>query len=87
MQGVTFAHLITRGDSRGERLEATCVRVCVCVCIPKGTTSYNVVRKVVWYLKEKADAEDMKASAVSIVGPVLTMLYNCTPGQPPKLSS
>ena len=56
------------------------------VCIPKGTTSDDVVKKVVWYLREKADAEDMKMAAVSLIGPLLPILYNCTPGQPPKFA-
>lgn len=54
------------------------------VCIPKGTRSDEVVQKVVWYLKEKADAEDMKVSAVSLIGPILSIFYNCTPGKPPQ---
>ena len=29
------------------------------MCIPKGTTSNDVVQKVVWYLREKADADDI----------------------------
>ena len=33
------------------------------VCIPKGTSSNDVVQKVVWYLREKADADDMKVVA------------------------
>jgi hypothetical protein len=56
------------------------------VCIPKGTSSDDVVRKVVWYLREKADADDMKVAAVSLIGPLLPVLYNCTPGQPPKFA-
>lgn len=56
------------------------------VCIAKGTTSNDVVQKVVWYLREKADADDMKVAAVSLIGPLLPVLYNCTPGQPPKFS-
>ena len=58
----------------------------VSVCIPKGTSSNDVVQKVVWYLREKADADDMNIAAVSLIGPLLPVLYNCTPGQPPKLS-
>jgi len=53
------------------------------VCIPKGTSSNDVVQKVVWYLREKADADDMKVAAVSLIGPLLPVLYNCTPGKPP----
>ena len=30
--------------------------------------------------------EDMKMAAVSLIGPLLPVLYNCTPGQPPKFS-
>ena len=56
------------------------------VCIPKGTSSNDVVQKVVWYLREKADADDMKMAAVSLIGPLLPVLYNCTPGQSPKFS-
>ena len=56
------------------------------VCIPNGTSSNDVVQKVVWYLREKADADDMKMAAVSLIGPLLPVLYNCTPGQPPKFS-
>jgi|YelNatPaOPRAMG01_1025707.scaffolds.fasta_scaffold99539_4 hypothetical protein len=51
------------------------------VCIPKGTSSNDVVQKVVWYLREKADADDMKVAAVSLIGPLLPVLYNCTAGQ------
>ena len=54
------------------------------VCIPKGASSNDVVQKVVWYLREKADADDMKVAAVSIIGPLLPILYNCTPGKPPQ---
>lgn len=54
------------------------------VCIPKGTSSNNVVQKVVWYLREKADADDMKVAAVSLIGPLLPILYNCTPGKQPQ---
>lgn len=54
------------------------------VCIPKGASSNDVVQKVVWYLREKADADEMKMAAVSLIGPLLPILYNCTPGQPPK---
>ncbi|WP_054287127.1 Rap1a/Tai family immunity protein [Gulbenkiania mobilis] len=56
------------------------------VCIPKGTSSNDVVHKVVWYLREKADADDMKIEAVSLIGPLLSVLYNCTPGQRPQLA-
>jgi hypothetical protein len=56
------------------------------VCIPKGTSSNDVVQKVVWYLREKADADDMKVAAVSLIGPLLPVLYNCTPGQSPKFA-
>ena len=31
-------------------------------------------------------ADDMKVAAVSLIGPLLPVLYNCTPGQPPKFS-
>ena len=58
----------------------------VSVCIPKGTSSQDVVSKVVWYLREKADAEDLKLPAANLLGPVLAVLYNCTPGQPPKFT-
>lgn len=54
------------------------------VCIPQGTSSQDVVSKVVWYLREKADAEDLKLPAANLLGPVLAVIYNCTPGQPPK---
>lgn len=54
------------------------------VCIPRGTSSNDVAQKMVWYLREKADPDDMKAAAVSIVGPVLAVLYNCTPSKPPR---
>ena len=33
-----------------------------------------------------AHADDMKMAAVSLIGPLLPVLYNCTPGQPPKFS-
>jgi len=56
------------------------------ICIPKGTSSQDVVSKVVWYLREKADAEDLKLPAANLLGPVLAVLYNCTPGQPPKFT-
>ena len=56
------------------------------ICIPRGTSSKDVVGKVVWYLREKADAEDMKLPAANLLGPVLAVLYNCTPGQPPKFT-
>lgn len=56
------------------------------ICVPKGTSSQDVVSKVVWYLREKADAEDLKLSAANLLGPVLAVLYNCTPGQPPKFA-
>lgn len=49
-------------------------------------SSQDVVSKVVWYLREKADAEDLKLSAANLLGPVLAVLYNCTPGQPPKFA-
>lgn len=39
-----------------------------------------------WYLREKADADDMKVAAVSLIGPLLPVLYNCTPGLPPKFA-
>lgn len=32
------------------------------------------------------DAEDLKLSAANLLGPVLAVLYNCTPGQPPKFA-
>lgn len=54
------------------------------VCIPKGASSKDVVDKLVWFLREKADADDMKAAAVTIVGSALAVLYNCTPGRPPR---
>lgn len=57
------------------------------VCIPKHTSSDDVVKKVVWYLREKADADDMKLAAANFVGPLLATLYNCTPGQPPKIDN
>ena len=53
---------------------------------PKGTSSKDVVGKVVWYLREKADVEDMKLPPANLLGPVLAVLYNCTPGQPPKFT-
>jgi len=56
------------------------------ICLPKGTSSQDVVGKVVWYLREKADAEDLKLPAANLLGPVLAVLYNCTPGQPPKFT-
>ena len=56
------------------------------ICIPKGTSSQDVVSKVVWYLREKADADDLKLPAANLLGPVLAVLYNCTPGQPPKFT-
>lgn len=54
------------------------------VCIPMGTTSRDVTNKVVAYLATKADADDMKVSATSIIVPLLAILYNCTPNQMPK---
>lgn len=55
------------------------------VCIPKGTSSKDVVdNKVVGFLREKADSDDMKAASVTIIGPALAVLYNCTPGRPPQ---
>lgn len=30
------------------------------VCIPKRASSKNVVDKLVWFLREKADADDMR---------------------------
>lgn len=54
------------------------------ICIPKGTTSQEVVGKAVWYLREKADPQDMKLPAANLLGPLFAVLYNCTPGQPPK---
>jgi hypothetical protein len=56
------------------------------ICMPKGTSSQDVVSKVVWYLREKADADDLKLPAANLLGPVLAILYNCTPGQPPKFT-
>lgn len=49
-------------------------------------SSNDVVQKVVWCLREKADADDMKVAAVSLIGPLLPVLYNCTPGQLPKFA-
>jgi hypothetical protein len=44
------------------------------VCIPKGAGSNDVVQKVVWCLREKADADDIKVATASIVGPLLPIL-------------
>jgi hypothetical protein len=38
------------------------------ICLPKGTSSQDVVSKVVWYLREKADADDLKLPARAGVG-------------------
>lgn len=53
-------------------------------CIPKGTNSREVMGRVVSYLREKADADDMRVSAVTVVAPLLAILYNCTPGKIPQ---
>lgn len=50
------------------------------VCISKIANSNDVVQKVVWYLREKADAGDMKMAAVSLIGPLLLILCKFTPG-------
>lgn len=36
------------------------------VCIPKGTSSNDVVQKVVWYLREKADADVDQSKVVTV---------------------
>lgn len=56
------------------------------ICLPEGASSQDVVSKVVWYLREKADADDLKLPAANLLWPVLAVLYNCTPGQPPKFA-
>lgn len=52
-------------------------------CIPKGTNSQQVTDKVVDYLRTKADLNDMQVPAVTVVAPLLAILYNCTPGKMP----
>lgn len=54
------------------------------VCVPEGTNSQQVTDRVVDYLRTKADGDDMKVPAVTIVAPVLAILYNCTPGKMPQ---
>lgn len=54
------------------------------VCVPEGTNSQQVTDRVVAYLRTKADGDDMKVPAVTIVAPVLAILYNCTPGKMPQ---
>ncbi|WP_079437258.1 Rap1a/Tai family immunity protein [Zoogloea sp. LCSB751] len=54
------------------------------VCVPEGTNSQQVTDRVVAYLRTKADSDDMQVPAVTIVAPVLAILYNCTPGKMPQ---
>lgn len=54
------------------------------MCVPEGTNSQQVTDRVVAYLRTKADSDDMQVPAVTIVAPVLAILYNCTPGKMPQ---
>lgn len=53
-------------------------------CIPYGTSSQDVMDKVVGYLRTRTQTNDMRVTAVSVVAPVLAIVYNCTPGEMPK---
>lgn len=53
-------------------------------CIPVGATSQDVMDRVVGYLRTRVDTNDMKVSAISIVAPLIGIVYNCTPREMPK---
>jgi hypothetical protein len=50
---------------------------------PGGTNSQQVTDRVVAYLRAKP-SDDMQVPAVTIMAPVLAILYNCTPGKMPQ---